>query len=120
MKSRNMAKLNFTFFMPSLEPPYSQMVRISLVPLLVPCIGVRILRSAKDCVRLGSMKGCPVMTRAVVFADEEELPYDQLAGTPHIVAYVPFILRLQADDVDRTLPQHSPASSNACLSECQG
>ena len=65
---------------------------------------MRFLLSSKDCVRLGLMKGCPVVLRAVVFADEEELPYDHIAGTPHSLAYMPFSLVLQAEEVDWTLP----------------
>ena len=53
--------------------------------------------------RFGLMKGCPVVLRAVVFADEEELPYDQIAGTPHSLAYMPFSLLLQIEQVSPIL-----------------
>eukprot|EP00973_Karenia_brevis_P015601 2134074-Karenia_brevis.AAC.1 len=33
--------------------------------------GMRLLLSSKDCVRLGIIKGCPVILRDIVFADDE-------------------------------------------------
>ena len=66
--------------------------------------GLRLLLSSKDCVRLGIMKGCPVVLREIVFADDEVLPYHQVAGHAHSLQYMPVSLLLQAEDVAWTLP----------------
>ena len=66
------------------------------------------------------MKGCPVVLRAIVFADEEELPWALTAGTPHSLAYMPFSLLLQAENVDWTLPETElPADLPKSIS-CRG
>ena len=66
--------------------------------------GMRLLLSSKDCVRLGIMKGCPVILRDIVFADDEILPYPEVAGHPHHLTYMPISLLLQAEDVPWILP----------------
>ena len=45
--------------------------RPGFLPLYV---GMRLLISSKDCVRLGIMKGCPCVLRDIVFSDDEVLP----------------------------------------------
>ena len=69
--------------------------------------GMRLLLSSKDCVRLGIMKGCTVILRDIVFAEEEILPYreQQLAGHPHSLQYMPVSLLLQAEDVSWILAE---------------
>ena len=67
--------------------------------------GMRLLLSSKDCVRLGIMKGCPVILRDIVFADDEVLPYELVAGHVHRLQYMPVSLILQAEGVDWTLPR---------------
>ena len=68
-------------------------------------IGMRLLLSSKDCVRLGIMKGCPVVLRDIVFADAEKLPYDHVAGVPWELKYLPISLILQAVEAEWTLPR---------------
>ena len=45
--------------------------------------GIRLVLSSKDCVRLGVMKGSPVILRDIVFADDEQMLYDFVAGHAH-------------------------------------
>jgi len=52
----------------------------SLLPL---CKGMRLLLASKDCVRFGIMKGCPCIIEDNVFADDEILPFNPVAGDPH-------------------------------------
>ena len=66
--------------------------------------GMRYLLSSKDCVRLGIMKGCPVILRDIVFADDELLPQEHVAGHAHSIRYMPGTLLLQAENAPWTLP----------------
>ena len=66
--------------------------------------GMRLVLSSKDCVRFGIMKGCPCLLREIVFADNEVLPPEHLAGQPHHLAYMPISLVLQAEGAEWTLP----------------
>eukprot|EP00973_Karenia_brevis_P095646 12428332-Karenia_brevis.AAC.1 len=50
------------------------------------------------------MKGCPVILRDIVFADNEVLAYEQVAGHAHNLQYMPVSLILQAEGVAWTLP----------------
>ena len=52
----------------------------SFLPLYV---GMRVLLSSKDCVRIGIMKGCPCVVESIVLANDEILPHRLLAGEPH-------------------------------------
>ena len=45
--------------------------------------GIKLLLSSKDCVRLGIVKGCTCILRDIVFADDEALPFNFVAGQPH-------------------------------------
>jgi len=65
--------------------------------------GMRLILSSKDCVRLGVMKGCPVVLRDIVFAEDEVLPYEHVAGQTHSLQYMPTSLLLQAENVVWTL-----------------
>ena len=67
--------------------------------------GMSFLLSSKDCVRLGIMKGCPVILRDIVFARDEVLPSDPVAGHAHHLKFMPQTLILQAESVDWTLPE---------------
>ena len=60
---------------------------------------MRLLLSSKDCVRLGVMKGCSVILEDTVFAPEEIVPYEYVAGQPHALTYMPISLLLRAEDV---------------------
>ena len=66
--------------------------------------GMRLILSTKDCVRLGVMKGCPVILENIIFADEEILPFVTLAGEPHHLSFMPICLVLRAENVPWTLP----------------
>ena len=74
-------------------------------------VGMRLLISSKDCVRLGIMKGCPCILRGIVFSDDETLPMDQVSGQPHHLTYMPASLILQAEGADWTLPSSELPSS---------
>ena len=73
----------------------------SFLPLY---IGMRLILSSKDCVRLGVMKGCPVILENIVFADEEVLPSIAVAGRPYQLRYMPISLVLRAEGAVWTLP----------------
>jgi len=81
----------------------------SFLPLF---LGMRLLLSSKDCVRFGIVKGCICTLKHIVFADEETLPFELLAGHAHELKYMPVSLILQADDVQWTLPE---SELPACL-----
>ena len=66
--------------------------------------GMRLLLSSNVCVRLGVMKGCPVILRDIVFAKDEVLPPDHVAGHAHHLKFMPLTLVLQAEGVDWVLP----------------
>ena len=72
----------------------------SFLPLHV---GMKLVLSSKECVRLSLVKGCVCTLRSIVFADREDLPYDQEPGVPHMLRYMPAALVLQADGADWTL-----------------
>ena len=77
--------------------------------------GMRLLLSSKDCVRLGIVKGCPCILEAIVFADDENLPYEHVAGQPHHLRYMPVTLLLRAEGAAWSLarddlPKNLPAS----------
>ena len=72
----------------------------SFLPLHV---GMKLILSSKECVRLGLVKGCVCTLRSIVFADRECLPVDQEAGVPHKLSYMPATLFLQADGAKWTL-----------------
>ena len=65
---------------------------------------MRLVLSSKDCVRLGVMKGCPVILESIVFADDEVLPSIPVAGQPHHLRYMPINLVLRAEGAVWTLP----------------
>ena len=50
------------------------------------------------------MKGCPVILRDIVFAKDEVLPSDHVAGHAHHLKFMPVTLVLQAEGVDWVLP----------------
>jgi hypothetical protein len=60
--------------------------------------GMRLLLSSKDCVKLGIVKGCPVILREVLLSDDEVLPFGLMAGEPHRLQYMPVSLLLQAEN----------------------
>ena len=66
--------------------------------------GMRLLLSSKECVRLGLVKGCPVVVKDIVLSDDELLPFDLVAGQPHSLQYMPNALLLQAEGAKWTLP----------------
>ena len=66
--------------------------------------GMRLLLASKDCVRLGIMKGCPVILRDIVFGDEEVHPDAPVAGHPYSLEFMPFSLLLQAENAFWQLP----------------
>ena len=77
--------------------------------------GMRLLLSPKDCVRLGIVKGCPCILETIVFADDENLPYEHVAGQPHHLRYMPLSLLLRAEAAAWSLakddlPKNLPAS----------
>ena len=77
--------------------------------------GMRLLLNSKDCVRLGIMKGCPVVVRDIVFADDEALPYDHVPGRAHMLRYMPVSLILQAEEVRCAEPDgRTVASTPLC------
>ena len=51
--------------------------------------GMKLLISSKDCVRLGIVKGCPCILEEIAFADDENLPYEHVAGHPHPLTLMP-------------------------------
>ena len=67
--------------------------------------GMRLLLSSKDCVRLGVVKGCPVVVRDIVLSEDEEIPFGLPAGRAHQLKYMPYSLLLQAEGVQWTLPR---------------
>jgi hypothetical protein len=67
--------------------------------------GMRLLLSSKDCVRFGLVKGCICILREIVFAPEEELLLDAVAGQPQKLNFMPVSLLLQAEDAQWTLPR---------------
>ena len=73
----------------------------SFLPLYV---GMRLLLSSKDCVRFGIVKGCPCILRHIVFADDEELPFEARLGLAHPLRLMPISLILQAEGVEWKLP----------------
>ena len=66
---------------------------------------MKLLLSSKDCVRFGIMKGCPCFLRDIVFADDECLPFDMVAGHPHSLKHMPVSLLLQVEDAPWILPE---------------
>ena len=66
--------------------------------------GMQFLLTSKNCVRLGIMKGCPVILRDIVFSRDEVLPSDLVAGHAHHLKFMPLTLVLQAENVDWILP----------------
>ena len=58
---------------------------------------------SKDCVRLGLMNGCDCVLERIIFADEEELPTDVVAGEPITLEYLPISLLLRAVNVPWSL-----------------
>ena len=66
--------------------------------------GMRFILSTKDCVRLGVMKGCPVILENIIFADEEVVPSVAVAGEPLHLRFMPICLLLRAEHVPWTLP----------------
>ena len=64
---------------------------------------MRLLLSSKDCVRLGIMKGCPVILRDIVSADKEEISYEDVAGHARSLQFMPTSLLLQAEGVALSL-----------------
>ena len=71
---------------------------------------MRLHLSSKDCVRLGVMKGCCVLLEDIVFADDEVLPYELVAGHPHSLTYMPITFLFRAEGVAWTLPPEDPPS----------
>ena len=65
---------------------------------------MKLLLTSKDCVRFGIVKGCPCILRDIIFAEDEVLPYDCVAGQPHQLKYMPTSLLLQAENASWTLP----------------
>ena len=59
-------------------------------------IGMRLVLNAKDCVRFGLMKGAECILEHIVFADQEILPEEVVAGEPIYLKYMPasLIVRL--------------------------
>ena len=75
---------------------------------------MKLLLSSKDCVRFGIVKGCPCIVEEIILADEEILPYQQVAGQPHHLRYMPVSLLLRAEGAAWTLaagdlPKNLPA-----------
>ena len=80
----------------------------SFLPLYV---GMRLLLSSKDCVRIGIMKGCPCVVESIVLAPDEIVPFRLVAGAPHPLVYMPVSLLLRAEKADWILPRGDlPAS----------
>jgi len=51
------------------------------------------------------MKGCVCIIRDIVFADDELIPLDLVAGHPHHLSFMPISLLLQVEDVPWILPE---------------
>ena len=65
--------------------------------------GMRLFISCKDCVRFVIVKGCPCRLEAEILAEDENFPYEHVAGHPHSLRYMPASLLLSAQDVAWTL-----------------
>ena len=87
------------WFLHQANPRYTKHLS-SFLPLY---IGMRLLLYSKDCVRLGLMNGCECILEHIVFADEEVLPTESVAGTPHLLEYMPVSLILRAVDAPWSL-----------------
>ena len=68
----------------------------SLPSFLPLYIGMRVLLSSKDCVRIGIMKGCPYIVEHIVLADGEVAPVPMVAGVPRQLTYMPVSLIIRA------------------------
>ncbi len=66
--------------------------------------GMRLLLSSKDCVRFGLVKGCTCILQDIVLADQEDLPYNLVAGHPHQRTFMPASLLIRAEGALWTLP----------------
>ena len=83
----------------------------SLPSFLLLYVGMRLLLSSNDCVRIGIVKGCPCVAESVVLADDEIIPPRLLAGQPHCLVYMPVSLLLRAENAKWILPRSElPAS----------
>ena len=67
-------------------------------------IGMRLLLYSKDSVRFSLMKGCECILERIVFADEEVLPVEAVAGAPIELKFMPTSLILRAVDAPWILP----------------
>ena len=93
----------------------------SFLPLY---LGMRLLLCSKDCVRFGLMNGCECILEHIVFADEETLPEEVVAGDPVMLQYMPVSLILRAVDApwrltDMVCPQMPRTFSRQGLFQLQ-